>query len=136
MCCRSRFSNLPIDSQYPTGDKTVNLAMDHQSPSRVVPLYSDRDVDGRATRVNLFDFHSAPMRAFHLSWFAFFLCFVAWFGIAPLMKVVRDEMHLSKGQVGWCIIGSVAITVLARLVVGLLCDRIGPRLAFAGLLLL
>lgn len=76
------------------------------------------------------------MRAFHMSWFAFFLCFFAWFGIAPLMKVVREEMSLTKEQIGWCIIGSVAITVLARLFIGWLCDRIGPRLAYTWLLLL
>lgn len=70
-----------------------------------------------------------------MSWFAFFLCFFAWFGIAPLMKVVRDEMHLTKDQIGWCIIGSVAITIFARLLIGWLCDRIGPRLAYTGLLL-
>ena len=50
------------------------------------------------------------MRAFHMSWFAFFLCFFAWFGIAPLMKIVREEMQLSKEQIGWCIIGSVSVT--------------------------
>ena len=76
------------------------------------------------------------MRAFHMSWFAFFLCFFAWFGIAPLMKIVREEMSLSKEQIGWCIIGSVSVTVIARLFIGWLCDRIGPRLAYTGLLLL
>ncbi len=90
----------------------------------------------KATRINLFDFQSVPMRAFHMSWFAFFLCFFAWFGIAPLMVVVRDELALTKTQVKWCIIGSVAITVFARLFIGWLCDRIGPRLAYTWLLLL
>lgn len=94
------------------------------------------DVTGKATRIRLFDFKSPQMRAFHMSWFAFFLCFFAWFGIAPLMKVVREEMSLTKEQIGWCIIGSVAITVLARLAIGVLCDRIGPRLAYTWLLIL
>jgi len=76
------------------------------------------------------------IRAFHMSWLAFFLCFFAWFGIAPLMKVVRDELSLTKEQVGWCIIGSVAVTVIARMLIGWLCDRIGPRLAYTWLLLL
>ena len=93
-------------------------------------------IEGKATRISLLDFKSPQMRAFHLSWFAFFLCFFAWFGIAPLMKVVREELTLTKEQVGWCIIGSVAITVLARLFIGWLCDRIGPRLAYTGLLLI
>lgn len=92
--------------------------------------------DGKATRIDLFNFTSPQMRAFHMSWFAFFLCFFAWFGVAPLMSVVRGELGLTKDQVGWCMIGSVAITVLARLVVGLVCDRVGPRLTYTGLLLL
>jgi NNP family nitrate/nitrite transporter-like MFS transporter len=92
--------------------------------------------DGRATRINLLDVKSPPMRAFHCSWFAFFLCFFAWFGIAPLMPVVREEMGLTRDQVGWCIIGSVAITVLARLAVGRLCDRFGPRRTYSALLVL
>ena len=47
------------------------------------------------------------MRAFHMSWFAFFLCFFAWFGIAPLMAIVRDELELTKQQIGNTIIASV-----------------------------
>ncbi|WP_166831687.1 MFS transporter [Thalassoroseus pseudoceratinae] len=94
------------------------------------------DFQNKATRLRLFDFKSVQMRAFHMSWFAFFLCFFAWFGIAPLMKVVREELQLTQEQVGWCIIGSVAITVLARLFIGWLCDQIGPRKAYTGLLLL
>jgi MFS transporter, NNP family, nitrate/nitrite transporter len=49
---------------------------------------------------------------------------------------VRDEMQLTKDQVGWCVIGSVAITIVARLVVGWLCDRYGPRSTYTWLLLL
>jgi NNP family nitrate/nitrite transporter-like MFS transporter len=76
------------------------------------------------------------MRAFHLTWFAFFLCFFGWFGIAPLMAVVREELQLTKTQIGNTIIASVAITVLARLFIGWLCDRIGPRKAYGGLLMI
>ncbi len=94
------------------------------------------DLAHKATRIRLLDVRTPQMRAFHLTWFAFFLCFFAWFGIAPLMKVVREEMSLTKEQIGWCIIGSVAITILARLAIGALCDRIGPRLAYTWLLIL
>jgi NNP family nitrate/nitrite transporter-like MFS transporter len=90
----------------------------------------------KATRIALFNFSTPQMRAFHMTWFAFFLCFFAWFGIAPLMSVVREELHLTKEQIGWCVIGSVAITILARLLVGWLCDRYGPRLTYTCLLLL
>jgi len=85
---------------------------------------------------NFFRLDMPQIRAFHMSWFAFFLCFFAWFGIAPLMAVVREELSLTKEQVGWSIIASVAITVVARLAIGWLCDRFGPRLTYTWLLVL
>jgi len=90
----------------------------------------------KATRIALFNFSTPQMRAFHMTWFAFFLCFFAWFGIAPLMSVVREEMQLTKAQIGWCVIGSVAITILSRLAIGWMCDRYGPRLTYTWLLIL
>jgi NNP family nitrate/nitrite transporter-like MFS transporter len=92
----------------------------------------------KATKLwsHFFSFSTPQMRAFHMSWLAFFLCFFAWFGIAPLMPVIRQELGLTKSQVGWCVIASVAITILARVMIGAICDRIGPRLAFSGLLVL
>ena len=89
----------------------------------------------KATRINWFSVVQPQMRAFHLTWFAFFLAFFGWFGIAPLMVLVRDDLGLSKTQLGNTIIASVAITLLARLLFGWLCDRIGPRLAYLWLLL-
>jgi NNP family nitrate/nitrite transporter-like MFS transporter len=91
---------------------------------------------GRATRIQLRDFTSAPMRAFHMSWFAFFASFVAWFAIAPLMPVIRDDLGLTKEQVGNTVIASVAITIFVRLLVGRLLDRYGPRRVYSSLLVL
>ena len=91
-------------------------------------------VSAKATRIDLRNFHTPQMRAFHVSWIAFFLCFFAWFGIAPLMPVIRAELHLSQEQVGWSIIASVAFTIFARLGVGELCDRFGPRRTYTWLL--
>ncbi len=93
------------------------------------------EVRNKATSIDLFSLKTPQMRAFHMSWFAFFLCFFAWFGIAPLMAVVRDELGLTKEQIGNTIIASVAITIVARLIIGWLCDRIGPRLSYTFLLL-
>jgi NNP family nitrate/nitrite transporter-like MFS transporter len=94
------------------------------------------DFKNKATRINLFSFSSIPMRTFHMTWFAFFLCFFGWFGIAPLMAVVREDLNLTKEQIGNTIIASVAITVVARLAIGWLCDKIGPRKAYTWLLAL
>jgi MFS transporter, NNP family, nitrate/nitrite transporter len=89
----------------------------------------------KATRVRLADFSSAPMRAFHMSWFAFFICFFGWFGLAPLMPVIRSEFHLTKAQIGNLTIASVAITVIVRALIGFVCDRVGPRRAYTWLLI-
>src|SRR5918995_3223625 len=94
------------------------------------------DNAAKAARINLLDFKSAPMRAFHITWRTFFLCFFGWFGIAPLMPVIREDLHLTKGQIGNIIIASVAITIFARLFFGWLCDKIGPRISYTILLLI
>ncbi len=94
------------------------------------------NIRNKATSIRLADFSSAPMRAFHMAWLAFFLCFFSWFGVAPLMPVIRNELHLTKAQTGNSIIASVALAVLGRLLMGWLCDRIGPRKAHTWLLIL
>ena len=88
-----------------------------------------------STSINLLDFKSVSMRTFHLTWITFFVCFFGWFGIAPLMPVVREDLGLSKGQIGNIIIASVSITIFARLLFGWLCDKIGPRISYTILLL-
>jgi len=86
------------------------------------------------TQLNIFAAKGVQMRTFHLTWLTFFFCFFGWFGIAPLMPLVREQLHLDKGQVGNIVIASVSATILARLLMGKLCDTIGPRLAYTLLL--
>jgi NNP family nitrate/nitrite transporter-like MFS transporter len=86
--------------------------------------------------LELLSLRTAPMRAFHLSWLAFFFCFFAWFGIAPLMPIVREELQLTQAQIGWCIVASVSVTILMRPLVGWLCESLGPRLTYTWLLVL
>jgi NNP family nitrate/nitrite transporter-like MFS transporter len=74
------------------------------------------------------------MRAFHLSWAAFFVCFFAWFAVAPLMPIIKNEFHLTKDQIANINIAAVGITILVRLVIGPLCDKYGPRLTYTALL--
>ncbi|KAA5543412.1 NarK family nitrate/nitrite MFS transporter [Adhaeribacter rhizoryzae] len=76
------------------------------------------------------------MRTFHVTWFAFFLCFFGWFGVAPLMPIIREELALTKSQIGNIVISSVAITIFARLLIGWLCDKFGPRITYTYILLL
>ena len=90
----------------------------------------------KATKINLFNFSVPAMRAFHMSWLAFFVCFFAWFACAPLMQVIAGEFHLTKDQIANINIAAVAITILVRLIVGPLCDKYGPRKTYTALLLI
>lgn len=90
----------------------------------------------KAEKIDLFSMKSPPMRAFHVTWMAFFVCFFAWFAVAPLMPVIRDELKLSREQVTNSILLSSLFTIIARLGVSYLCDRFGPRLAYASLLVI
>jgi NNP family nitrate/nitrite transporter-like MFS transporter len=94
------------------------------------------EVANKATKINLADFKSPQMRAFHVTWFAFFLCFFGWFGISPLMSVVREDLGLTAQQVGDTIIAGVFITIIARLIIGAVADRFGPRISYTYLLIL
>jgi NNP family nitrate/nitrite transporter-like MFS transporter len=88
----------------------------------------------KANNIKLFSFNTPQMRAFHLTWVAFFVCFFAWFACAPLMPVIKGEFQLSISQIADINIAAVAITILVRLLVGPLCDRFGPRKTYTGLL--
>lgn len=90
----------------------------------------------KANTLALFSFNTPQMRAFHLTWMAFFVCFFAWFACAPLMPIIKGEFGLTMAQVANINIAAVAITILIRLIVGPMCDRFGPRKAYTWLLLL
>ena len=87
-------------------------------------------------RIRLFSLATVQMRTFHITWLMFFVCFFGWFGLAPLMPAIRADLGLTKAQVGNTIIASVSSTIVARLLIGRLCDRIGPRKTAVRLLLL
>jgi NNP family nitrate/nitrite transporter-like MFS transporter len=90
----------------------------------------------KATRIRVWSFSTPAMRAFHLSWMAFFVCFFAWFAIAPLMPVIKAEFNLTKDQIANLNIAAVGVTILVRLLVGPLCDKFGPRRTYSALLAL
>jgi NNP family nitrate/nitrite transporter-like MFS transporter len=87
------------------------------------------------TSIRLFSLGNIQMRTFHITWLMFFVCFFGWFGLAPLMPTIRADLGLTKAQVGNTIIASVSSTILARLIIGRLCDKWGPRKTAVRLLL-
>lgn len=71
----------------------------------------------------------------HLTWFAFFLTFVVWFNLAPLATAVKEDMGLSVEQIRTLAICNVALTLPARIIIGMLLDKYGPRLTYSLLLI-
>ncbi|MEC9340100.1 MAG: NarK family nitrate/nitrite MFS transporter [Pseudomonadota bacterium] len=84
-------------------------------------------------RLNLLSF-SGPARILHFTWFAFFLSFVVWFNHAPLMVSIRETLGLSAQEVAVLLTLNVALTIPARVIVGMLVDQYGPRVMFSLLL--
>jgi MFS transporter, NNP family, nitrate/nitrite transporter len=85
------------------------------------------------SRFNLFSF-SGKMKVLHLSWMAFFITFAVWFNFAPMLQSVKESLGLTSEQIKTLLILNVALTIPARVVVGMLTDRFGPRLVYSALL--
>lgn len=67
---------------------------------------------------------------------AFFLTFVVWFNMAPFMTTLREVFNLTNDQIAILAVANVALTIPARVLIGMLVDRFGPRRVYSGLLIL
>lgn len=72
----------------------------------------------------------AEIAALHKTWIAFFITFYVWFNMAPLVSTIIKDTGLTLDQLKVLAICNVALTVPTRVVIGMLCDRIGPRKTF------
>lgn len=73
-------------------------------------------------------------RVLHLTTLAFFLSFVVWFDFAPFAKQIGRELHLSPAQLVTLSLCNLALAVPARIGVGMLLDRFGPRRVYSAIL--
>ena len=87
-----------------------------------------------AVPFKLFSF-SGKMKILHLSWIAFFVSFVVWFNLAPMLKAIQETFGLSKAQISTLLVLNVALTIPARVLIGMLTDRYGPRRVYSALLI-
>ena len=86
---------------------------------------------------DLFRVQNRDIRALHLTWIAFFITFYVWFNMAPLASsMLRSADWLSKDDIRLFAIANVALTIPARIIVGMALDRFGPRRVFSILMVL
>ena len=83
----------------------------------------------------VFKFRSPEIRALHLTWIAFFITFYVWFNMAPLASsMLKSVDWLTRDDIRLFAILNVALTIPARIIVGMALDRFGPRRVFSVLM--
>ena len=86
---------------------------------------------------DLFRFKNREIKALHLTWIAFFICFYVWFNMAPLASsMLKTVGWLTRDDIRLFAIANVALTIPARILVGMALDRFGPRRVFSILMVL
>ena len=84
-------------------------------------------------KLNLLSF-SGKTKILHMSWLAFFISFVVWFNHAPLMLVIAKTLGLTSAEIKIILILNVALTIPARIIIGVLVDKFGPKRTYSTLL--
>ena len=88
------------------------------------------------SRPELIDFNQERIRVLHYTWIAFFITFFVWFNMAPVATtMLRNIEWLTKEHIKVLAICNVALTIPARIIIGALIDRYGPRRVFSGLMI-
>ncbi|MBN4078853.1 MFS transporter [Gammaproteobacteria bacterium AH-315-C21] len=89
-----------------------------------------------SNKLNIFDLSKPNIRILHHTWFAFFMTFVVWLGLGPMMPFIKEALSLTDQQAKVLLILNVAMTIPARIIVGMLVDKLGPRIMYTGILIL
>ena len=87
-----------------------------------------------ATEIQLCSFARPHMRAFHCTWFAFFVAFFIWFAIGPLLPEIQKDLDLTGREIWTSSIAGVGSTIFVRFLLGPLCDKYGARILYLVIL--
>jgi len=87
-------------------------------------------------KFNIFNLSQNNIRVLHYTWLAFFMTFVVWLSLGPMMPFITEALGLTDQQAKVLLILNVALTIPARIIVGMLVDKLGPRVMFSSILVL
>ncbi len=90
---------------------------------------------GQATRLWFCHCQSIQIREFHLTWFAHWMCFFAWFITANVWTQIQSDLGLDeqiKAIAGGC---SVASPIIFNIIVDWFCNKIGSSNTYFWLLI-
>src|SRR3954452_11393536 len=96
--------------------------LSHASPVQAAAAAPDAPAPGR-------------WRMLNLTWVAFFLTFVVWYNLGAFSTTIARVLHLTKEQSQVLLLCNLALTIPARIAIGMLVDRFGPRRVYTGVLL-
>lgn len=83
----------------------------------------------------LFNLKQPNIRILHYTWFAFFMSFAVWLSLGPMMPFIQEALQLNDQQAKVLLILNVAMTIPARIIVGMMVDKLGPRIMFTSILI-
>lgn len=89
------------------------------------------DTEHKSTVLRIWSFNRPHHMSFHMAWFAFFLSFISTFAPAALMPPIRDNLNLTKSDIGNSGIAAVCGAIFARIAMGNFVDMYGPRFGIA-----
>jgi MFS transporter, NNP family, nitrate/nitrite transporter len=125
--------------KHPVYSYTVETKAEENGPQ---PIFTLRrpvvDENYRAKSLQMLSVARPHARAFHYSWFSFFVAFCGWFALAPLLQRIKknNPKWLNKNSLYVSNVVAVCGTFIMRLIIGPFCDRFGPRLAMGSVLMI
>uniref|UniRef100_K3W8G4 Major facilitator superfamily (MFS) profile domain-containing protein n=1 Tax=Globisporangium ultimum (strain ATCC 200006 / CBS 805.95 / DAOM BR144) TaxID=431595 RepID=K3W8G4_GLOUD len=111
------------------------LHIDHEP--KIVDKYQlpvDPKQFDRATEIQPCNWLRPHMRIFHLAWMSAIPGFIGWYAIPPMMPVIKEQLHLTSGEVLNSDIAATASTIITRIAVGPMLDAYGPQFVQSWLL--
>ncbi|KAJ3206493.1 High-affinity nitrate transporter 2.1 [Dinochytrium kinnereticum] len=129
------------DPSPPNAPTTTVDSNDANTPGKPFSIFTNTrltlDANGRATNIKLLSLSRPHMRSFHLSWLAFFIAFTGWFAYSPLLKkTIAPNLKMAESDISNSDISNVSATVVFRMLIGPLVDKLGASRVMALVLVL